>query len=558
MQRSYLSPIVKQLCDQQVRFAPRERKVEQVQRAEKLLTEIDPRKTYSYEYVCYRITEFRPDAGPPQTIPGAQARHDLRLFVEDVSDSANLRVEEVGEPVHTVEELSQLFHVSSKTISRWREEGLVGRRLIFGKRKRVGFLRSTVERFIKQQGDRIARGERFRQMTTQDRDEIVTQARRLAQSGACLSEIARRLAQELGRSPETIRYTLRQFDEAHPDLALFPNHQGPLNEATKLQIYQSHRRGMTIEKLANRYARTRTSIYRILNEMQLRQLRALPLDYVDHPDFRAPDAEVRFLGPLPVADGSELRRMRPPAGIPAYLASLYETPLLSREQEQHLFARMNYLKFRAAQLLAEIDPQRARSRHMRHFESLYNQAVETKNQLLQANLRLVVSIAKRHVTPTEDFFTLVSDGNISLIRAVERFDFARGNKFSTYATWSIMKNYARSIPGESKHRERFRTSLEELFSGQQDERGGQHEQEAAQHLREQHVRRILTRLDEREQMIIINRFGLDHSREPQTLLEVGTELGVTKERVRQIETRALAKLRAALQEEPIEWLEHDN
>ena len=552
MQRDYQSAFVKQLCDQQVRFAPRDRKVEQVQRAEKLLTEIDPGKTYSYEYVCFRITEFRPDAGPVQTISGVQARHDLRLFVEDVSDSANLRVEEVGEPVHTVEELSALFNVSTKTISRWREEGLVARRLIFGKRKRVGFLRSTVERFVAQHRERIERGDRFRQLSTQDRDGIVEKARQLAGSGACLSEIARHLGQQLGRSPETIRYTLRQFDEQHPDLALFPDHQGPLNEAEKLQIYQAHRRGMGIERLVERYRRTRSSIYRILNEMQFRQLRSLPLDFVDHPDFRAANAEQRFLGPEPPASEASSRRVKPPLGVPSYLATLYETPLLTREQEQHLFARMNYLKFCAVQLLAEIDPNRVRSRQLRRFETLYNQAVEIKNRLVQANLRLVVSIAKRHLTPTEDFFNLVSDGNISLIRAVERFDFARGNKFSTYATWAIMKNYARSIPDESKHRDRFRTSLEELFSGRADDRGGPHEQEAAQLQREQQVRRMLNRLDEREQTIIISRFGLDPTRQPLTLTEVGSELGVTKERIRQLEVRALEKLRAAIRDESVE------
>ena len=88
-----------------------------------------------------------------------------------------------------------------------------------------------------------------------------------------------------------------------------------------------------------------------------------------------------------------------------------------------------------------------------------------------------------------------------------------------------------------------------MFSGQQDERPDQYEQESAQRVREQQVNQILARLDEREQKIIISRFGLDHSQEPQTLKEVGADLGVTKERVRQIEARALNKLRVAAQEE---------
>jgi len=555
MHTDYRSSIVKQLRDQQVRFAPREKKVEQVNRAEKLLNEIDPSKTYSYEYVCFRITKYRPETGPVLTLSGEDASHDLRLFVEDVSDAANIRVEDASEPVHTVEELSSLFKVSTKTISRWRQNGLVGRRFLFGRRKRVGFLRSSVDRFVKTNGARVQRGKRFTQMSTEERDEIILRARRMAQSGACLSEIARRIARQMQRSVETVRYTLRQFDSEHPDLAIFPNAEGLLNEAAKTRIYQAHRRGLTIDKLAERYRRTRTSIYRIINEKRARRLLELPLDHIHNPEFEGKRAAEQILAAFPSVDESLLHRTRPPAGLPSYLAALYETPLLTREQEVHLFRRMNYLKYLASQLRDKLDPARARGSVMNQFERLYEQAVEAKNEIVQANLRLVVSIAKRHVTPSDDFYTLVSDGNVSLIRAVEKFDYGRGNKFSTYASWAIMKNFARSIPGESKHRDRFRTSLDELFSGRVDDRSGQYEQETAQRLREQQINRILARLDEREQRIIISRFGLDHSQEPRTLKEVGADLGVTKERVRQIEARALDKLRAVVEEESFEFLE---
>jgi RNA polymerase primary sigma factor/RNA polymerase sigma factor len=164
----------------------------------------------------------------------------------------------------------------------------------------------------------------------------------------------------------------------------------------------------------------------------------------------------------------------------------------------------------------------------------------------------VVSIAKRHVGPSDNFFELVSDGNMSLIRAVEKFDFARGNKFSTYASWAIMKNFARTIPDEIRYKDRYRTANFEMFSATEDQRSDQYEQESAQSQRQFQVGRILERLDEREAKIIISRFGLDHKQEPLTLKEVGAEMGVTKERVRQIEARALSKLRQAAEEDHIE------
>ncbi len=551
MHTDYRNPTLRQLRDQQVRYAPREKKIEQVRRAERLLTEIDSARVYTYEYLCFRITDYRPEATPNATISGDDVRHDLRLFVEDVSDAANVRAEDAGEPVHTVDELSEMFNVSTKTISRWRDQGLVSRRFVFDGRKRVGFLHSSVERFVAGNQERVRRGERFSQLTDQDRGEIVERARRLARAGGCPSEVTRRIAKHMDRSVETIRYTLKQFDQKHPDLAIFPDHGGPLNLESKQRIYQQHRRGVSVDVLAKRHCRTKTSIYRIVNEMRARRILELPLDYIDNPQFDKPSLENAILGPLPEPEQTP-RKSRAPSGLPPYLASLYEVPLLTREQEYHLFRKFNYLKHVALKLREGLDPARAKSSVMDRIEELYDQAVQTKNQIVQANLRLVVSIAKRHVNAAEDFFPLVSDGNMSLIRAVEKFDFARGNKFSTYASWAIMKNYARTIPDEFKHRDRFRTSHDEMFSATEDDRSDQYEQESAQQLRRQQISKILSRLDEREQKIIISRFGLDHSHEPQTLKEVGAEMGVTKERVRQIESRALNKLRMAVQEEKIE------
>ncbi|HTN74023.1 MAG TPA: RNA polymerase subunit sigma-70, partial [Pirellulaceae bacterium] len=165
MHSDYRVPVLRQLRDQQVRFAPRDKKVDQANRAERLINELDPKRDYPYEYLFFRITDFRPETAPHTLIEGEQAMHDLGLFVEDVTDAADLPVEDAGEPVHTVEDLSRLFHVSTKTISRWRQQGLVSRRFLFEGRKRVGFLQSSVERFVAQNEERVKRGEKFSQLS---------------------------------------------------------------------------------------------------------------------------------------------------------------------------------------------------------------------------------------------------------------------------------------------------------------------------------------------------------------------------------------------------------
>ena len=185
----------------------------------------------------------------------------------------------------------------------------------------------------------------------------------------------------------------------------------------------------------------------------------------------------------------------------------------------------------------EARPQPRRTTDLDEIERLQEEALAVKNQIIRANLRLVVSIAKRHVGPSNNFFELVSDGNMSLIRAVEKFDFSRGNKFSTYASWAIMKNFARTIPEENYRRDRFVTGHEEMFEAAADTRADEHEYESVLKRMQEAVKGMLGHLDERERKIIISRFGLGGASE-QTLEQLGRELGITKERVRQIESRA--------------------
>ena len=482
MKRQYHSCELEQLCTQQVRFAPREKKIQQVDRAEQLHNELKPDQMYSYEYLCFRITDYRPEFDPQQTISGIRAGHDLRLFIEDVSDAANLSVTECVEPVHTVDDLSRKFHVATKTISRWRQQGLVSRRFLFGKRKRLGFLASSVERFIAQHPQRVQRGEQFSQLSDEERAEILACARRLAEQGASPSQVTQQVAGSMRRSAETVRYTIKRHDQANPQQTIFPTESGPLSEDRKGQLYGAYRQGESVEALARRYGRTRASIYRIVNEQRASRLAQLALNYIDNPSFDCQEASQEILRPLPEHEAST-QRVRIPSGLPNYLASLYEVPLLSREQEQHLFRKYNYLKHCAVALRDQLDVLRPKGRVMDQIEDLYEQIVATKKQIVQANLRLVVSIAKRHVDFTGEFFALISDGNVSLIRAVENFDYARGNKFSTYASWAIMKNFARTIPGEFKHRDRFRTSYEDLFFSEEDDRADPYSQEVAQQLR---------------------------------------------------------------------------
>lgn len=552
MHTDYRDVKIKELRDQQTRFAPKAKKIEQAELAEKLYEEIDDSRAYSFDYICFRVTNYRPDSPSRHSINAADLKHDLRLLVEDLSDSADIAVDEVPELIHTVGELSKMFSVSTKTISRWREAGLISRKFIFGGRKRVGFLHSTIERFMANNRDKIRRGERFSQLSEDEKGEMIERARQMVDSGATLSEVTRQLAERMNRSQETVRYTLKNFDADHRTLAIFPDHGGTLTAEDKRSMFRMHESGATVAQLCKRFKRTRTSIQRILLDMRIEQIDELPLDHIYNEDFEDFSREEEYLAPMPDAETPQ-RKVRTPADLPNYLAALYDSPLLTREQEYHLFRMMNYLKHKANQLRASLpETKGSKIAIMDQIDALYLDAVRVKNQIVQCNLRLVISIAKRHVASSDDFFSLVSDGNMSLIRAVEKFDYSRGNKFSTYASWAIMKNFARTIPTEFKHRDRFRTTTEELFLSRQDERLDPYAEETVQRRRQRELSKILNRLDEREQKIITARFGLGRGSEPLTLKQVGEEMGVTKERIRQLEARALDKLREAASEVKID------
>ncbi len=399
----YQNPAMKQLKDQQVKYAPVDVRLDQMEQAELLVHELDPDRTYHYRDISEKVTGFRSELYPDLLIDGKDAIHDLRLFVDDLSASANLPVEKAGEPVLTVNDLSEKFNVSTKTVDRWRKRGLVSRRFKFGNRTRVGFLKSSVNRFLDMHGEEVERGRRFTQLTDAEREDIVRWARRLARHGGCPSEISRRLSRKLGRSQETIRYTLKNYDDEHPENAIFPNARSPLNEERKREIYRRNQRGVSVNQLAKEYCRTKNSIYRIIAEVRAELLFGEAVDFMDSPEFHKPNADRTILGPPPEVE-KKPSRVKPPPGLPPYLASLYAIPLLTREEEQYWFRKMNYLKFRASKLREKIDPKRPKAKQMDQLEQFLTQANEVKNFLIRSNLRLVVSIAKRHITPTSNFF----------------------------------------------------------------------------------------------------------------------------------------------------------
>jgi RNA polymerase primary sigma factor/RNA polymerase sigma factor len=476
----------------------------------------------------------------------------IRILHTDVSENFADGVDDATqERVLTIDQLSESLQVSTKTISRWRRYGLVSFRFICDGRPRVGFLQSAVDQFVRQNPKRVFRGAEFSRLSEGERQQIVDEARTLARSGISPSEVTKRMTRKTGRSGETIRTVLRRFDREHPEAAIFPDHFGPPRQETKRKIFRMYRQGESVEVLARQFSRSKASIRQIIGEIRAGKIMEFPLDYIPNEEFARVRSEKAILGPAPASE-KQAKKVRCPSGLPPYLASLYEVPLLSRRQEGHLFRKLNYLKYKASRLREKLNVAQPSTRLMDRIEKLYHESAATKNEIVRANLRLVVSLSKRYLNPGQNLFELISDGNVTLMRAVDKFDFARGNKFSTYATWAMIKNFARSIPDEFRRLSRFRTGNDEMLMGVEDGRSDEDGQKLAQSHRESQVKKILNQLDDREQKVIASHYGLFGGREPMTLQEVGNMLGVSKERVRQIEARAMDKLRDKARKDGIE------
>jgi RNA polymerase primary sigma factor len=280
----------------------------------------------------------------------------------------------------------------------------------------------------------------------------------------------------------------------------------------------------------------------VSNEVRAYAILAQTLDYIYSPTFEARDAAASILGPTPEVRRSA-SRLRPPSGLPPYIASLYtDVPLFDRQQELHLFRKLNYLKFRAVKLRDAVEPSSVPASNLDEIERLQREAVAVRNQLVRANLRLVVSIAKRYVTPAYDLFELVSDGNINLMLAVEKFDYTRGFRFSTYASSVITRNFAQAFSKERKRLKQFATGREDTFAAIADHRSAEQDDWSEARRGREAVHALLRCLTDRERRILVNRYGLGRAKEL-TLARLGDELGISKERVRQIEWRAKEKLR---------------
>jgi len=293
--------------------------------------------------------------------------------------------------------------------------------------------------------------------------------------------------------------------------------------------------------------RRRARARRTLTEEEGRTYRRIPaqVDYVPHPAFSSAHVTRDLFG----EEAGEIRvpTWQWPAEVGApFRGAAPAAVRLGPEQERTLFLRYNYARYRLSCLLPAQHRRYSASR-AREMVLWWRRALKARSDLVRANLPLVLAMAKRTRVTDVEFAELASEGNMALLRSIEKFDASRGLKFSTYACRAVLKSFHRLAQREGRQRHRFTNTSGGEFL-QPDPAPDKHDRQWEDSIYA--IRRILAEnlaaLSDLERQILTYRFGLATGQRGLTLAQIGEKVGFSNERVRQILKVALRKLRVSL------------
>jgi RNA polymerase sigma factor (sigma-70 family) len=291
----------------------------------------------------------------------------------------------------------------------------------------------------------------------------------------------------------------------------------------------------------------------IEDQVLLTKVLTEPADYVDHPEFVPEGAEQKLFGNSRLPHGAT-RFKETSDPLAGAVEAGERVPTLNFAQEQHLFKRFNYARKELTLILRSYAGKRLTAPATRRLLAWGHRTLSARSGIVRVNMPLVLAMAKRTRLSNIDFNELVSEGNMALLRSVEKFDCARGYKFSTYSCRAILKSFSRVAMRASRYRGKFPAEYDPAMERSDfvDRQRNGVVADCVDELKEILLRN-LAGLSEVEKTVISERFALGGPNfigapGPKTLEQVGQLIGVTKERVRQIQNNALKKMRLALED----------
>lgn len=554
--RKIENPILAQLF-METGFVPRDQQLKQLHAAESLYKILQPAQEYPYDFICFKITGYRPNTYPTvRSIMGSDLIKNLPKYIHKQSARLHLHVAQQKEKIYSLKELALHLNVSIRTIERWQSRGLISRKYLFQDGvSRTGFSQSIVEQFVMANKAIVENAANYSTMDPKLKNEIIKFISQLsADPELSRTAIIKKTAEKFDRAPETIRLLVLEYEKRQKK-PLFSNQHSQLEPADAAEIFKMYQTGSPVSEIAVKYGHSSSSIYRIITQKRVRKLLATKIDYIPSDEFLPSDAKEKILFDQISIRRTPRKLLTETAKVnqenwDSFIEAVGKIPMLNREQELQLFRRYNFLKFLASEDMKQINLHSFCGKTAYNAQELLDDANRLKNIIIEANLKLVVRIASKH--SGANLGDLVSEGNIALMRAVEKFDYTKGFRFSTYASWVISRAFARYLPAEQAM---MGTELpEEEFQIAAVEKAGIDDIDNAHRSLMQAIEQ---NLNEREQHVIRYHFGLSGTmvkKEFKTLKQIGEDLKLTKERVRQIELEALSKLRQTLSPEEFELL----
>ena len=274
--------------------------------------------------------------------------------------------------------------------------------------------------------------------------------------------------------------------------------------------------------------------------MNREKIAYIPSDEFDsacEQDFAEIDGELYAAEDVPVSPSDT-------AGTESFLVAVAQSRILTVQGEQFLFKRLNFLRFRANALQATLKGNRKASKTQKEIERLLKEANDTREQIACANIRLVTSIVRKLVGPN-DFDEFLAESNTILLNAIDKFDYSRGYRFSTYATHAVQRHIYRLIERQAKRKQRESADSDIVYAAEA--RGiavDKPSDNEVMNAMNQILASFDTTLNEREQLIVRERFGLNESGRSRSLRAIGDDIGLSKERVRQLLHQSIEKLAA--------------
>jgi RNA polymerase primary sigma factor len=451
----------------------------------------NPKKSY---YLSYIFNSIGRETTSKEKIKGAEAQEELCELYEELSASMNLTERELPN-ILSRQELKELFNVTTRTINRWRKQGLVADKFKKDGKKALGFRDEIVETFILKNKLKVQKASVASRVTPLERKEILEFFDRVVQAGVPKAEAVILLVEEYQRSVGTIRTILKEAEYPTPN-----------TEA----VYLDYLQNIPEEYILLKHFITKTELQTIIRDERIAALEQLDLEYYTYEEFENP--KELLSNTIPFKEGK----------------------LLTKEEEAILFKQLNYYKYLAKNA--------SKSKKWTSVEKNYKKVVEIRNIIWRFNSRLVWNIARRQYRIL-DLQEWVNEGQEALFRAIECFDVSKGNKFSTYATTAIINYYTKTHKKENKRMERMAMLPFEYLESTVE---SPVKQESLEVLYE-----ALDLLEEREREILTIRFALEGG-EPQTLREVAKKYKITAERVRQIEVKAFEKIKRSFKRQDLE------